>query len=207
MNVTVNPAVRKEVPICFGKEWERDATECVGGADANYTDAQGKHVRSRCDYYEACGARVQMAKGAGAVVPQNQLVRPLQPPQPPTQVTFPIAIPQGPTNFNHWLQQRTSTGVSQTTTPPPPQKQIVPTYYQSPPLHVPPPVQMVPQVPAQHYPAGNYQLNYMVPTYLSQPETRRPGETVWPALLREILRGVGKSLGHTLASFFDRTPM
>lgn len=42
---------------------------------------------------------------------------------------------------------------------------------------------------------------------LSVPETMEPEDTPWTVLGRELLRGVGKSIGWTVANFFDRTPL
>jgi hypothetical protein len=68
--------------------------------------------------------------------------------------------------------------------------------------------QMIPmQVQGAWYPATTYQFNHGIPGYLSVPEPRMPGESVWSVLLREIIRGVIKSTGHTVSYFVDQTPM
>jgi hypothetical protein len=42
---------------------------------------------------------------------------------------------------------------------------------------------------------------------LSVPEVLQPGESAWALLGRELLRGAGKSVGWTVANFFDRIPL
>lgn len=63
------------------------------------------------------------------------------------------------------------------------------------------------QMAGPWYPAATYQFNHGIPGYLSVPEPRLPGESVWTVLLREILRGIIKSAGHTVSYFVDQTPM
>ena len=66
--------------------------------------------------------------------------------------------------------------------------------------------QMIP-VPQQYqYPAPAYQLQYMVPGYLSVHEQRLEGDSYSGMLIREVVRGALKAAGHTLANFFDMNP-
>jgi hypothetical protein len=65
--------------------------------------------------------------------------------------------------------------------------------------------QMVPH--GLWYPAPTYQFNHGIPNYLTTPEPRAPGESIWMSLVRELLRGVIKSFGHTVAYFVDTTPV
>ena len=44
-------------------------------------------------------------------------------------------------------------------------------------------------------------MNYGMPAYLSVPEPA--GGTFWGTMGREVLRGMGKALGHSIAHFFD----
>jgi len=44
-------------------------------------------------------------------------------------------------------------------------------------------------------------MNYGMPAYLSVPEPT--GGTFWGTMGREVLRGMGKALGHSIAHFFD----
>jgi hypothetical protein len=67
------------------------------------------------------------------------------------------------------------------------------------------PQMMVPmQMQGAYYPAATYQFNHGIPGYLSVPEPRLPGESVWAVLLREILRGIIKSAGHSVSYFVDQ---
>jgi hypothetical protein len=69
------------------------------------------------------------------------------------------------------------------------------------------PQQMVPVMhPGMQYPAPAYQLNYMMPGYLTVPEVRQPGESIWNVLAREVARGLFKSAGHTVSHFMDTHP-
>jgi hypothetical protein len=57
------------------------------------------------------------------------------------------------------------------------------------------------------HPASTYQLNYVVPGYLSVPEPRADGESVWRVLGRLVLRAILKALGQELAHFADTHPL
>jgi len=46
-------------------------------------------------------------------------------------------------------------------------------------------------------------VNYQMPSYLTVPEHVGEGDTFFHVLFREMLRGMGKSFGHTIAHFFD----
>lgn len=48
-------------------------------------------------------------------------------------------------------------------------------------------------------------VNYMMPAYLTMPEPVHPDEGIGGPLVRTLFRSVGKSLGHSLAHFFDST--
>lgn len=74
-------------------------------------------------------------------------------------------------------------------------------------IQVQPGQQQVPlAIQGPWYPAPTYQLSYGIPAYLSTPEPKAPGESVWAVLIRELLRGVLKASGHTVSHFFDTTP-
>jgi hypothetical protein len=60
-------------PSCYGKMWSGTEKECVGGLDATYTDANGRHIRPPCDYQESCSIRTQAGRN---VVPASSLTRP-----------------------------------------------------------------------------------------------------------------------------------
>jgi hypothetical protein len=61
--------------------------------------------------------------------------------------------------------------------------------------------------PATVHAASTYQLNYVVPAYLSVPEPQREGESLWRVLGRLILRAILKALGQELAHFADTHPL
>ncbi len=46
--------------------------------------------------------------------------------------------------------------------------------------------------------------DYSMPSFLHEPEPIYEGESVWAALGWELVRGAGKGLFQTGASFFDR---
>lgn len=46
-----------------------------------------------------------------------------------------------------------------------------------------------------------------VEPFLSVPELPEPDDTPWHVLGRSLLRGIGKSVGLTLANFFDSVPL
>lgn len=48
--------------------------------------------------------------------------------------------------------------------------------------------------------------SYHMPAYLSEPEVRLEEESYWAPFGREIFRGVGKAIGHSVAHFFDHVP-
>jgi hypothetical protein len=64
-----------------------------------------------------------------------------------------------------------------------------------------------------HYqgPSAGFQqmmpVNYEMPQYLTKREYRRPDESVFKVLGREVFRSVLKSAGHTFANFWDSTPI
>jgi hypothetical protein len=50
-------------------------------------------------------------------------------------------------------------------------------------------------------------VNYRMPGFLSAPEPVAPGGSIWGKLIREIFRSMGKAGGHSVAHFFDSTPI
>lgn len=71
------------------------------------------------------------------------------------------------------------------------------------------PIQPQQQVHPGYYPQVTFRpiemmpASYHMPAYLSEPEVRLEGESYWAPMGREILRGLGKALGHSVAHFFD----
>lgn len=165
-------------PECFGKMWSSEASECAGGYDPFFVGPNGTKTRPRCDFYESCKTRTVVARANQ----QQRVAGSLVPPQALVRPPAPISPYQQQTQYQpapyvpRPIQQQ-----------PPPQPQQY-TY----PHVVMPPVQMMP-------------TSYAMPAYLSTPETRQEDESFWHPLGREIFRGLGKALGHSLAHFFDVT--
>lgn len=195
------PVKQEDPPECFGKLWDNRSPECAGGPDVSFVpktpneaagvDAQGTNVRRQCSWYQSCGARCAATRNVqGTLIPVQQFVR------PPQQQAAPAPQPQqqqqtmAPQTFGQWLnkaQQEHMAGRPPVQVPQPPQ------YTQQPQMYA----------GAQVNPATTWQLNYTMPSYLSTPEIRHPGESIWAVLLREVLRAMGKALGHSVSHFFD----
>lgn len=193
MNTMVQTPNREDVPTCFGSShWDPRAVECAGGADPKYTHPKNQsHVRDACDFFQQCGIRSQAARMGAQLIPAQQLRRPPMFPVPPPPA--PIVQQQAPT-FREYMQHQQR-----------PTQMAVPQYYppqQQYPYQQPPQVHMAPG----QFPASVYQLNYQVPGYLSVPEQRTWGGSVWGLLGREALRAILKALGHTVAGYFDSQP-
>lgn len=179
-------------PECFGSHWwDPKSAECIGGPDPAYSNPKtGSHVRERCTFFSACGAKVQASR-AGAQLQQQ-----------PTQQ--PGVTPLSSYHFPAVQRPSVSAGAARTQVAPmsqpmfsggqPYQQQQVPQ-------------QMMMQQPQHWHPAPTYQFQHGLPNYLSVPEPRMHGETIWQVLLRELVRGAIKAFGHTLAYFIDTTPM
>lgn len=172
-----SPATRTEVPLCFGKSWERNDPICAGGVDPAFSDANGGHVRERCGSFESCGARFQASKmeQSRALIPAPSLVRPWTRPAGNPQPIPPVsATPQQFSGLIQQIQQIVARGAT-------------------------------PQGPAPV--ANMMPVNFHIPQYLTVREERQPGESVFRMLGRELFRSMGKSIGHTLGNFFDTTPL
>jgi hypothetical protein len=186
MNIPVSVTRPEEVPSCFGREWNKNEPECAGGPDQGFTHPKsGLHVREPCNFFQSCGVRTQALRQAqSAVVPPQQLLR------PPQQTPQTFADFMRLKNAEYAEQQRVQAmgGVRPPTPVVQPQQQVQ---------------QQVHVMGAPHHPAPVYQLNYMMPGYLSMPEERLPGEGLFPVLLREVIRSMLKALGHSVSHFFD----
>lgn len=182
-------------PDCFGKHWDPNVAECAGGFDRTYVGPNGSKTRERCDYFDGCRTRVTLAKATAtqqAPIPPATLLRQ----QPPTS--------------SPWQPPR-----AHMITPPQPAAPTTPTWQQPPPPQPPPWQQWQVQPHAQGQPQFPYQaqvapiqmqpVSYNMPAYLSVPENRAT-TSFWQILLIEVLRGLGKSLGHSISHFFDHTP-
>lgn len=157
-----------EVPKCFGSLFDANEKACTGGFDPAYVGENGTHIRERCNYSQACSARVQ-ASQRQQIIPTSNLLRAQQPTQ--------FSVPSAP-----------STGYPRPSLPtaPPPRQYGAPQQQQQPYVGV---QQMVP-------------VNFGIPQYLTAREPVTSGNFS-KRLGLELVRSVGKSLGHTLANFFD----
>lgn len=199
-------------PECFGKQWDSAAKECSGGYDPGYVSPSGGHTRLRCDFYESCRVRVQLAKsnqGANNLVPPSALLArqqqqqqqnpwpwmpPVQQPQlrapqqgqAATTAAAPAAMPQmDQMQMMQMMMMLYGGGMMPGRMPPPP----MPIYPGNFPIH------------GNIDPIKMMAMNYGMPAYLSVPEPT--GGTFWGTMGREVLRGMGKALGHSIAHFFD----
>lgn len=174
-------------PTCFGTQlWDPRHTDCVGGPNPAYKDPEtGQHVQRPCKYYNACGARYQ-AERQKQLIPTTALTR--QVPAPMQQVARPYG----------------SGGPTQPIVPQQPQQSFPAQVMQQLLAH------QQQQVKNGQLPVGYQQMmpvNYSVPAYLTVREEQMENEGVFSVLGRELFRSVGKSFGHTLAAFFDTTPL
>jgi hypothetical protein len=190
-------------PPCFGKSWEKDAVECIGGLDPTWKNEQtGSHVREPCGYFSACGSRVQAAKmeEASRLVPATSLARAWQ--ARPGQVQSPQ--PMGGTSQG--IQQFTMQNLQQQFEKM--QKDWIAQQQQQMARGQMPMMPMMPQMMGM--PQAGFQqmmpVNFEIPQYLTHREYRRPDEGLWRVLGREVGRSMLKSAGHTFANFFDSTP-
>lgn len=177
---------QNDLPRCFGKDWDDKVPACAGGLDPTYKDPEtGSRVRERCMFFSPCGA--QVAAKRTSLIPQSQLVRqPLQVAQQPAaaQPNQSVQLAQAMKKIEE-LQQLVYQQAAHM------QGKNVPfiPYLQQPPQ---------PQMMA---------VEYKMPGYLTVPEPRTSSASVWTLLGREITRSMFKSAGHTLANFWDVTPI
>ena len=126
--------------------------------------------------------------GAGVKVPVR-----FGPPHMPSFQPYPQPVPQAhPQQYAYPYQQ--------------PQPQSQPQYPYAYPQQqgfVPPGMAMMPQMVAQNYQAPGAQM----PAYLTVPEPVVMGSHWAYRLVHSVLRSMLKASGHTLANFFDYTPM
>ena len=177
-------------PHCFGEEYDAAATECCGGYDPAYFK-DGSRIRAPCKYKDSCCDKQARTKQAHVHVPVGSVVRPTQftvqqPYRPPTSFTAPRPV------WGSSAQPQTASPVSN------PHQTYQPQQYAA---HAPPQPQYVQQLPQQMY-QQMMPVNYGMPQYLTSREPLGSGELM-ERLLREILRSIGKALGHTIANFFD----
>lgn len=90
--------------------------------------------------------------------------------------------------------------------PPPEVRVPLPSALTGRPAMIPPPTAPSLQPPTT-FPSSSNANPYGIPPYLSTPEPLYEDESILRPLLREVLRGAVKSVGHTAASFADRVPL
>lgn len=163
-----------QAPNCFGDLFNKDAKECVGGFDLKWTGDAGNHYRPRCDFVDDCANATHTKQAAPQVIPVGNLIRP----QPHTAFGAPSGYGR----------------------PPPPPAPTGPTPMQSRAWGVPTQQQQATPYQGQH--PTHFAGHYGVPQYLTvrQPVNSGP---IMERLFWETIRSMGKSLGHTLANFFD----
>jgi hypothetical protein len=163
-------------PECFGQLWDPKATECSGGYDPGFVAQNGGKVRPKCEMFDMCRTRVSLRKA-------NERP-PLIPPQ--SLIRPPFQMPQVAVPYQqHLVPGRPFQAPAQQ-----PQQQ----QWQYP--HAPLQIRPIEMMPVSHH----------MPAYLSEAETRLDGESYWAPLGREVVRGMVKAFGHSLAHFFDTVP-
>jgi hypothetical protein len=170
MNQSVNmTSALGTPPSCFGVEWDRNHPACAGGPDPSYISSTGKNVRERCDFFYACGARVDALKNAHLIAP-GSLVRP------------PVVTPPPQSQFQEFLR---STDTARRMAIGQPQPPAVPTFPQ------PHAYAAYPQQPQHAAPAmAAWSPNHATPSFLAVQEVHYSDESRWAPFGRMILRGL-----------------
>lgn len=215
MSVASTPSVSVGAPSCFGKEWDNREPACAGGADPNFRDEEGKHVRIRCGWFTTCGSvtqssrliapqtlvRPQAPAPAPSFVPTPQAASPGMPPRPmwtPPVSHPPLAPPSVQQTDWQRIEQQRQEGLRR--------MQVAPPYAQPAPYQQPQPQQFAQMQGPIHYPAQTWQVGYGMPAYLTHEEVRHTGESWWSVFVREIFRGALKALFHSGARYIDVNP-
>jgi hypothetical protein len=173
-------------PECHGKFWDRSAVECEGGLDPAYEDGRAGTIQRTC-----------ATEGREATTAEQEILnkRNLR---PRCDFYSSCAAKQQLSKFQG-ERHKAEVATQQHVHVAPPQRQVtVPT-------HVTQQMQVQPQQMQPGY-QQMMPVNYQMPAYLTVPEQRTNGQSMFNLLGREIFRGMGKSLGHTVAHFFDQNP-
>lgn len=191
-------------PDCFGKSWNPKDVLCAGGADITYRDDRtGSHVRPQCDYYSSCGARVahtQMEQSR--LMPAQNLVR-SPTPQPATPQASAPPSWMSPTQMQQWMNEQAKTLATQ-------MFQQMQQYPQTGRNAAAAPYGSPPYPQGGGYFDPRFQpmpVNYQMPAYLTVPEERFAGDSLFVVLFRTIFRSVLKAGGHSFSHFWDTMPM
>ncbi len=177
---------QQKVPSCFGAKWEARAPECAGGLDPAYMHpVNGSNKRDRCPWYSQCAASIAAQKMStqGGLVQ----VRPQQQQQQQQQIQPPSAMKPFFTQQPPQMQPQQ-----------PQPQQMVPAPYM-----VPPQQAQTPYMVPMNFAPQSAQM----PGYLTVPEPIVPGQHWGKRLGFSIARSMAKAAGHTLANFFDHTPL
>lgn len=166
-------------PSCYGTEaWSATAAECVGGLDPTYVHPEtSTRIRERCKFFSECSraSATNRATAQRQFIPTNHLTQYISPVR--VQTTPQAYVPPRPATMGFRPAGATP---------------IVGAHQQ-------------PQVHQAQYVNGRA-IRQQAPgnaihSYLANPEPDGPH---WVKRLgREMFRSVGKSLGHSIASFFD----
>ena len=196
-------------PECFGRSWNSSRAICSGGLDPAYKDpVTGMHVRNKCAWYDNCSTRTM----ANQARPQNLIpVESLNRNQPVVYQNQQPA-PQQQTNWvsaaevERIRREAAQQGAQQVIR----NQQALPQYPQQNPYYQPNqvPVQQAPMIHPQYqvHPVQMVPMSSYMPSYLTAPEQLGPGDSMFGALMRSLFRSAGKSMGHSLAHFFDVNP-
>ena len=200
MNVWSGGAGPK-VPECFGKSWDGKDPLCAGGLNPAFTDEKGGHLQPRCAHFETCGTRVQAKRleTAQPLVPASNLTRSFG--SYPRSPGEPQPAPPAPASPQPFQMQQIMQQIAQLQA----QAQRPQVQYTTPSAPAWAPAQHAPAAPVHGY-QQMMPVNFQMPGYLTVREETTGGSILW-MLLREILRSIAKSIGHTLAHFFDVTPL
>lgn len=191
------------LPDCYGKLWQQNEPECAGGRDPNYTSPSGTHIRERCEFFNSCGSRKQAvaqdkdAYSSGGSIFSQPLISP-------------NSLVRNGQNYNSYRGYNSygqpaqrSTQVDELERQLQQARAVIQQQNQA--LHQ---GQRVPiSTPGTYQSPQMMAMDMSIPKYLTAPEPLEEGQSVWNILGREVLRGVMKAAGHTMASFWDRTPI
>jgi hypothetical protein len=192
-----------EKPRCYEEnKWEKSSLKCSGGADPTFTDQEGRHIRPRCDYYSICASRklaMQNAAQLQALTPKTTIpVMPTNPLQANTQTVY-------ATQQQHYLNPQPQV--------PPQVQQPVPSYYQynqqqQPQRFQQPTMAVAPMgtggaVQVHAPPMAMMPTSFYIPPYLTVPEPLLQDEGLARYIGRNLVRAMGKAIGHTISHVFD----
>lgn len=169
-------------PHCF-YDWESDDAQCQGGTSTHINPRTNTTQWDRCTWEAQCRQatwRLRPERIPPSLIPTTSLVRTPAPPQPAARAA---AAPV-------YQQQAAPLAVA------PPQAQAV--------AHPAAQVVMMHQQPVNYN--ASMPVNYQMPGYLSAPQDVAT-DGFGAALGKTLLRAAVKGIGHSLAHFFDQTPI